>query len=87
LLPITISEIFLQKIFEVSNTNANVKLEINLQNQSIKLLNTIQDDTFEPFEEIFEISDYKKTCLLNGFDDIDYLLSIKEQIQDYENAL
>jgi 3-isopropylmalate/(R)-2-methylmalate dehydratase small subunit len=87
LLPITISEIFLQKIFEVSKKNANVELEINLEEQSIKLLETNQEIPFNPFEEIFEISNYKKTCLLNGFDDIDYLLSIKEEIQEYENAL
>ncbi len=87
LLPVTISEIFLQKIFEASKKNANVELEINLEEQSIKLLETNQKIPFKPFEEIFEISNYKKTCLLNGFDDIDYLLSIKEEIQDYENAL
>jgi 3-isopropylmalate/(R)-2-methylmalate dehydratase small subunit len=87
LLPVTISEFFVQKIFEASNADANVELEINLEEQSIKLLVTNQEIPFKQVEEIFEISNYKKTCLLNGFDDIDYLLSIKEEIQDYENAL
>ncbi|HLG38811.1 MAG TPA: hypothetical protein VI461_04045, partial [Chitinophagaceae bacterium] len=38
----------------------------------------------EGFVETFNISHYKKTCLLNGYDDIDYLLSMKEEIQQYE---
>jgi 3-isopropylmalate/(R)-2-methylmalate dehydratase small subunit len=87
LLPVTVSEIFLQKIFEASATNPNAKLEINLQEQTIKLIESSEAPPSEGFGEAFEISAYKKTCMLNGYDDIDYLLSIKDDIVNYENTL
>ena len=74
LLPVQVSEAFLQKIFQ-QDTNAT--LTIDLQNQKI-----IIDNTGE--EEIFDINSYKKNCLLNGYDDIDYLVSIKEDIEQFE---
>lgn len=77
LLPVTVTEAFLQKIFAQSNT---ATLTVNLQQQTITI-----DATGE--QEGFEINAYKKTCLLNGYDDIDYLLSIKEDIVNYENNL
>lgn len=76
-LPITVSDEFLQKIF---NQNNQSTLTINLEQQTIKI-----DLTGE--KEIFEINPYKKECLLNGFNDIDYLLSIKEDIINFENQL
>ena len=85
LLPVTVSEDFLQKIFAASSINPNVELEINLQEQTIKLLET-EAPLSEGFGEAFEINSYKKTCLLNGYDDIDYLLSIKEDIAEFETA-
>jgi 3-isopropylmalate/(R)-2-methylmalate dehydratase small subunit len=87
LLPVTVSEIFLQKIFAVAATNPNAKLEINLQEQTIKLIESSEAPPSEGFGEAFEISAYKKTCMLNGYDDIDYLLSIKDDIVNYENTL
>ena len=75
LLPVTISEDFLKKIFEVVEKNPKTELEVNLEKQTIRL-NTES--------ESFEINPYKKTCLLNGYDDIDYLLSIKEDIEKFE---
>ena len=80
LLPITVSESFLQKIFTAVEKNPATEIEINLEKQTIKLPGT-------ELREAFEISNYKKTCLLNGYDDIDYLLSIKEEIKSYEKAL
>jgi 3-isopropylmalate/(R)-2-methylmalate dehydratase small subunit len=77
LLPITISEIFLQKIFRAIEANPETVIEINLTNQIICLVAASE-------QEFFEISSYKKTCLLNGYDDIDYLLSIKEEILQFE---
>jgi len=74
LLPVQVSEEFLQKIFQ-QETNAT--LTVDLQNQKI-IINNIGD------EEIFEINSYKKNCLLNGYDDIDYLVSIKEDIESFE---
>lgn len=77
LLPVTVSESFLQKLFALSNTST---LTINLETQTI-----IIDATGEA--ENFDINAYKKTCMLNGYDDIDYLLSIKQDITNYETAL
>src|SRR5206468_1234253 len=76
-LPITVSENFLQKIFSLSN---NDSLTVNLNEQVIKI-----DATGE--HEKFEINNYKKTCLLNGYDDIDYLISIKSDIEKFEPSL
>lgn len=74
LLPVTVSDQFLQKIFEQDNTTM---LTVDLQQQKICI-----DTNGE--EEHFEINDYKKTCLLNGYDDIDFLLSIENEITAFE---
>lgn len=73
-LPVQVSENFLQKIFEQDNEST---LTVNLESQTIVI-----DKTGE--SEKFDINNYKKTCLLNGYDDIDYLLSIKDDIIQYE---
>lgn len=75
-LPVQVSEEFLQKIFQ---QGAASTLTVNLEAQFIKI-----DATGE--QERFEINNYKKTCLLNGYDDIDYLLSIKSEIEHYETT-
>ena len=77
LLPVTVSERFLQKVFTAVDKNPAEELEVNLPEQYIKIVSTGE-------KESFDISNYKKTCLLNGYDDIDYLLSIKEDINKYE---
>ena len=77
LLPVTVSDEFLQKIFSAVEKNHQTEIEVNLQNQTITLTSTGD-------QEKFEINDYKKTCLLNGYDDIDYLLSIKPEIEKFE---
>jgi len=77
LLPVVVNEDFLQKIFAAINENNKTELKVNLPEQTISILSTGE-------KENFEISDYKKTCLLNGYDDIDYLLSIKKDIEQYE---
>lgn len=74
LLPVQVSDDFLQKIFIQDN---QATLTVDLENQKI-----IIDSTRE--EETFEINSYKKNCLLNGYDDIDYLVSIKEDIELFE---
>ena len=76
LLPVTVSENFLQKIFAQGN---EATLTINLPEQKISI-----DATGE--SEAFEINAYKKTCMLNGYDDIDYLLSIKPEIEKFETT-
>jgi 3-isopropylmalate/(R)-2-methylmalate dehydratase small subunit len=74
LLPVQVSDSFLLKIFAQPNATT---LTINLEEQTIAI-----DSTGE--KETFEINHYKKTCLLNGYDDIDYLLSIREDIEAFE---
>jgi len=76
LLPVTVSEDFLQKIFQQGKEST---LSIDLADQTISI-----DATGE--SESFEINAYKKTCLLNGYDDIDYLLSITDDITAFEKA-
>lgn len=77
LLPVTVSEEFLQKIFTAVEKDSEAELEVNLQEQFIRIIPTGD-------QESFDINIYKKTCLLNGYDDIDYLLNIKEEISKYE---
>ena len=74
LLPVQVSEAFLSKIFSQGKEST---LTVNLEQQSITI-----DANGE--KESFEINNYKKTCLLNGYDDIDFLLSIKEDIEAFE---
>ena len=73
-LPVTVSDEFLQKILEQVSA---ATLSVNLEKQTITI-----DATGE--SESFDINPYKKTCMINGYDDIDYLLSIKEEIQEFE---
>jgi len=73
-LPVQVSEAFLQRIFLQDN---NTELTIDLEKQTITINSTGE-------QEQFEINSYKKTCLLNGYDDIDFLLTIKEEIQQFE---
>ena len=75
-IPVQVSDAFLQEIFKQDN---EATLTVNLQEQTITIDATGQQETFE-------INDYKKTCLLNGYDDIDYLISVKSEIEAYENA-
>ncbi|MGB3006743.1 MAG: 3-isopropylmalate dehydratase small subunit [Chitinophagaceae bacterium] len=74
-LPVQVSDAFLQKIFKQDNNNT--ELTVDLEKQIITINPTGE-------QEHFEINSYKKTCLLNGYDDIDYLISIKEDIQQFE---
>ena len=77
LLPVQVTENFLQKIFDAVSRNPKTEVEVNLEKQTITILSTNENETFE-------INNYKKTCLLNGYDDIDYLLSIKTDIEQFE---
>ena len=78
LLPVTVSEEFLQKAFAAIRKDPKTTIAVDLEAQTI----TAGDAT-----EKFEINNYKKTCLLNGYDDIDYLLSIKGEIESFEKTL
>jgi len=85
LLPVTVSESFLQKLFTSVEYDPGTEIEINLPEQRIKILGTAKvPSPGGDLGEAFDISPYKKTCLLNGYDDIDYLLSIKDEIEAFE---
>ena len=73
-LPVTVSEDFLGQLFALGE---RATVTINLEQQTITIDATGASETFD-------ISQYKKTCLLNGYDDIDYLLSNKEAIETFE---
>lgn len=77
LLPAQVSDIFLKKLFTAVQRNADVKIRVDLENQEMTLTSTGE-------KENFEINQYKKKCLLNGYDDIDYLISIKDKIEKFE---
>lgn len=78
ILPVMVSPVFLQKLFRSVKNNSSEKIEVDLQNQVISIISS-------EASEKFEIDPYKKTCMINGFDDIDYLLNKKEMIKKYEN--
>jgi 3-isopropylmalate/(R)-2-methylmalate dehydratase small subunit len=78
-LPVVVSETFLTDIFESLNNDSNITLTVNLAAQ------TITNNANGKFESFF-INPYKKDCFVNGLDDIDYLLSKKEQIEQFEKA-
>ena len=75
LLPVQVSEGFLEELMETIILIPDTKVEVDLVNQSI---------SFNGFEESFEVNPYKKECLINGYDDIDYLVSIKNEIEAFE---
>lgn len=77
LLPIQVSEEFLSEMFATIDEKPSAKFEVDLENQSIRNLSNGKE-----FQ--FEINPYKKECLLKGYDDIDYLLSLKNEIEAFE---
>ncbi len=81
LLPVTVSETFLSEIFKAIKSDPSTTCTVDLAAQSI----TLNKKNGPALSEKFEINHYKKTCLLNGYDDIDYLLSMKEEIAAFEN--
>ena len=78
-LPVVVSAEFLAEIFACVNTDAKSTLTIDLQNQTVTNNATGKSETFA-------INAYKKECLLNGLDDIDYLISKKPLIEAYEKT-
>lgn len=75
ILPIVVSDEVLNQIFEIIDQNPSTESEIDLEKQTLK----IQDQTIN-----FDVDSYKKICLLNGYDDIDFLISQKDKIETYE---
>ena len=79
-LPVQVSAEFAEKIFAAIHADPNTEIEVNLPAQTVTLLATGES-------EKFDISPYKKDNMLNGFDDIDYLQSIKTEIEEFAENL
>lgn len=79
LVPVQVSEPFLQKLFEAISKDPGAQIEVSVEKQTITISATGESENFD-------VNAYKKTCLINGYDDIDYLLSIKKDIEAYESA-
>ena len=77
MLPVVVSESFLQELFDTIAANPKTEVVVNLPEQTIT--NTVTGKS-----EKFEINAYKKHCLMNGLDDIDFLVSNKDKIEEYE---
>ena len=78
-LPVVVSEVFLQELFSSIETDPQMLVEVNLPDQTITNQATGK-------REHFEINAYKKHCLMNGLDDIDFLVANKDKIEAWENA-
>ena len=76
ILPVQVSEAFLEQIFQAIEADPHAEFEINLPEQSMTILSSRAN-------EHFDINGYKKHNLMNGFDDIDYLQSMREEIQEF----
>jgi len=79
LLPIQVSEEFLAQIFKAVDANAASPLEVDLENQTVTIVDTGE-------KESFDINPYKKSCLINGYDDIDFILNQKQLIEEFERG-
>lgn len=75
ILPVQVSEAFLDKIFKAIEANPKTELEVNLPAQKISIVGTSDSESFE-------INGYKKNNMTNGYDDIDFLQSLKSEIKD-----
>jgi len=77
LLPIQVSDDFLAAIFTAVGKNHKAQLDVNLENQTVTIADTGEQTSFE-------INPYKKSCLINGYDDIDFILDQKSLIEEFE---
>ncbi len=78
-LPVVVSEGLLEKLFAAINKDPKTKVIVDLEKQTSTLAATGDSESFE-------INAYKRNCLLNGYDDIDFLISIKSDIEKYEKS-
>lgn len=74
-LPVVVSDQFLNELLETIQRDPKTEVTVDLENQFI---------SFNGKKEGFQINAYKKTCLMNGYDDIDYLLSLNKEIKEYD---
>jgi len=78
-LPVQVSPEFLEKLFNQIYENPETEIEVNLTNQKVSI-------TEQKISERFEINSYKKENMLNGYDDIDYLMNIKDSIKKFSKS-
>jgi 3-isopropylmalate/(R)-2-methylmalate dehydratase small subunit len=78
LLPIQLTDGFVQRIFLAVETDPQAKLTVDLEAQTVTI------EATKEYED-FEINPYKKSCLLNGYDDIDFILNAREAIESFEH--
>ena len=78
LLPVVVSEAMLAEIFAAAEKDAGMELYIDLPAQTIEIVGS-------GIKEQFEIAPYKKECLMSGYDDVDFLVSIRSEIEAFEN--
>lgn len=74
-LPVVVTDQFLNELLETIQRDPKTEITVDLENQFI---------SFNGKKEGFQINAYKKTCLMNGYDDIDYLLSLNKEIKEYD---
>jgi 3-isopropylmalate/(R)-2-methylmalate dehydratase small subunit len=77
LLPIQLSDGFVQRIFLAVETDPQAKLTVDLEAQTVTI------ETTKEYES-FEINPYKKSCLINGYDDIDFILNQRAAVEQFE---
>lgn len=77
LLPVQVSPDILKLLFEMVNADPKTKITVDIEKQTISVPS-------KKISETFEINPYKKICIMNGYDDIDYLLSLKSEIEKFE---
>jgi len=77
LLPVQVSEVFLQELFNAIEADPQTEIEVNLVEQKISIPASGKSESFE-------INAYKRECLLNGYTDIDYLINLKDKIEAFE---
>jgi 3-isopropylmalate/(R)-2-methylmalate dehydratase small subunit len=76
-LPVVVTDKFLQSLLTAIQQNPKTEVTVDLTQQQI---------SFDGQAEQFEINAYKKECLINGYDDIDYLLSLNKEIREFDLA-
>ena len=77
LLPIVVSDAYLKKLFRTVQNTPSTEITVDLEKQTVAV---------NELEERFDINHYKKTCMINGYDDIDYLLSLNQEIREFDLA-
>lgn len=83
ILPVKVSEAFLKELLAIIYQNPKTEITVDLLNQTLK----ITTEKSEKLSTSFEISSYKKNNLMNGFDDIDYLIKMKEEIKEFSKKI